>query len=338
MHPDLFRFRSCRWLALIAALALAGCLAPAPADRAHQDTTATATASGHDASRHFSGAALAVARAAEHGDAAAIGRLLRDDGFDPDTAFSRENGLPLVAWPVTTGSPDGLKALLEHGADPNARRPERDTDRFHDGSTRERHRHDNALVLAARADDPTYLRLLLEHGGDPNTRSMAGEPLTLVAFLAGNRWDNVKLLIEEGADIDADTWSGPPIQWYSGRGGFAQVYWLLERGADVRVRTQGFQPAPRDAEGRYLPQPHMPEDGHAWLLYDENGKPVPAVRDTVIDDIYWHPGNPDAPEWQRKCQQWLQARGIARPPLPDHLREMRRSFGFPHEESEIPLL
>ena len=335
MRPDPFRWRSCCWIALLACVALAGCLAPTPGDRGGHRTASSASAD--DAARHFSGDALAVARAAERGDAAAVARLLGEGGFDPDTAFSRETGLPLVAWPVIAGNADGLRALLEHGADPNARRPERDTDRFHDGSTRERHRHDNALVVAARADDPTYLRLLLEHGGDPDTRSLAGEPLTLVAFLAGNRWDNVKLLIERGADIDADTWSGPPIQWYSGRGGFEQVHWLLERGADVRVRTRGFEPAPRDADGRYLPQADMPRDGHAWLRYGADGKPVPAVRDTVIDDIYWHPGNPDAPQWQRRCQQWLQARGIARPSMPDHLREMRRKLGFPYEESQIPL-
>lgn len=349
MRPDRFRWRSSFWLALAAGLALAGCLAPTPTDGSKAAARAArSTAGNEDAARHFSGDALALARAAERGDAAAIAAFIgktasgktasANTTLDPDTLFSRRDGLPLIAWPVRTGQLDGLRTLLEHGADPDARRPERIEQRQPDGSGGLRYTHDNALVLAARLEDPRFLRLLLEHGGDPNTQSVAGEPLTLVAFLAGNRWENVQLLIERGADIDAETWSGPPIQWYSGRGAFRQVFWLLERGADVHVRTQGFQPAPRDAEGRYLPQPQMPKDGHTWLLYDAQGKPVPVVRDTVIDDIYWHPGTPDAPEWQRKCQQWLQARGIARPSMPDHLREMRRTFGLPHEEAEIPLL
>ena len=157
-----------------------------------------------------------------------------------------------------------------------------------------------------------------------------------MAFLSGNLWGNVKLLIEQGADVNAATWSGPPIQWYSGRGGFEQVDWLLEHGADVHVRTPGFASAPRDDAGKPLPQPNMPKDGHAWLLYDDDGKPVPVVRDTVIDDIYWHPGNQAAPQWQRKCQAWGKARGIPRPSMPDHLREMRRTFGLPYREGEIP--
>ncbi|MEA9656509.1 ankyrin repeat domain-containing protein, partial [Xanthomonas campestris pv. raphani] len=54
--------------------------------------------------------------------------------------------------------------------------------------------------------------------------------------------------------------------------------------------------------------------------------------------IFWHPGNPKDPQWQRQCQQWLLKRGYERPPLPENYRSMRKAFHFPSEEKEIPLL
>jgi hypothetical protein len=58
----------------------------------------------------------------------------------------------------------------------------------------------------------------------------------------------------------------------------------------------------------------------------------------VIESIFWRPGNPKDPSWQRKCQQWLLQHGYKRPPLPDNFRDMRKSFGLPYDEKDIPLL
>lgn len=297
----------------VLAVLLAACTAPRPAalearagEARPSDVRAGDGRSRHGAERGFQGKALALAIAAEQGRADVVRRLMVEDKVDPDTVFSREDGLPLVAWPVVAGNAEGLRALLDNGADPDARRPEAVDKRVPDGSGGRYPQYENALVLAAQSPDPAYLRLLLAHGGNPDTRNRNNEPLTYVAFLARNQWANVRLLIEGGADIEGASWSGRPIDWYSRRGGFEQTYWLLQRGADPNRVLRGAGGAPD-----YMP---------------------------VVADIYWHPGSPDTVAWQRKCQHWLRDKGIARPPMPQHLRDMRRAFKFPHEEGDIPLL
>ncbi len=58
------------------------------------------------------------------------------------------------------------------------------------------------MVYAAKMDDPRFLELLLKHGGDPNTRNSANETLLFQAFVSGNQWKNIQVLIENGASIN----------------------------------------------------------------------------------------------------------------------------------------
>ncbi|MBD9369878.1 hypothetical protein [Xanthomonas sp. XNM01] len=96
---------------------------------------------------------------------------MRERRIDPDTLFGGSNGgLPLLAWPIVRGNPEGLRSMLEHGADPDAGKAYETRDR----GTRH---HANAMVLAAGERDQTYLMLLLDHGGDPDTRNANNEAL-----------------------------------------------------------------------------------------------------------------------------------------------------------------
>jgi hypothetical protein len=153
------------------------------------------------------------------------------------------------------------------------------------------------------------LKLLLDHGGDPNTRNSNDESLLFQAYIWHNQWKNVQLLVERGADVNALTQGDSILFNYSSRGGFEQTYWLLQHEADPTVGTFINQPAP----------PALP-------------------RHLIVEDIFWHPGNPNDPTWQRRCQQWLLQRGFKRPPMPDDYRTMRKNLGFPYEEKNIPLL
>lgn len=246
-----------------------------------------------------------LAIAAERGDVAEVRRLMKEEGVDPDRIFSVD-GMPLLAWPILTRSPAGLKAMLENGADPNARSP-KPIHRVHQGRVIATYYEDNAMVWAAKAEDPIYLKLLLDHGGDPNTRNSNNETLLKQAFLAGNQWENVKLLVERGADVNATSQGETLLVHYASRGAFKHVYWLLEHGADPL---------------------------HNGLRAPD----APKKQSHVVDAIFWHPGFPELREWQRRCQQWLLARGIQRSPMPKHFRQMRKDLGFPYEESQIPLL
>ena len=119
-----------------------------------------------------------------------------------------------------------------------------------------------------------------------------------------------KLLIENGADINESNLGATDtvLGWYTARGGFNFAYWLLEHGADPTL-----------------------------VYYPSGGLNLPP-RQMIVEEIYWGITTPDLLPWQKKCQQWLIARNITRPPMPEHIRSTRKAFGFPSEEKDIPLL
>lgn len=259
--------------------------------------------SAHGAGDYFDGRALQLAVASESGDSETIERLVKEEGVDPDKTFARRDGIPLLAWPLRARSLEGLAALLEAGADPNARESKQ--------MNGEMIHFNNAMVYAAKMDDPRYLELLLKHGGNPNTRNINNETLLLQAFLSGNQWKNIQVLIENGANINESSLSmgdDTVLSWYTRRGGFDSAYWLLEHGADPTVSK---------------PSAHA-SDG--------------AARQKMVEDLYWEITTPDLLPWQKKCQQWLIARNIPRPPMPEHIRRKREAFGFPTKEEDIPVL
>ncbi len=274
-------------------LASAACSAPAAPEAYRATLRAPYT---------FEGNALALAEAVDRQDADAVGRLMRDEGVNPDVLFGEE-AIPVVAWPVINKNLIGLQLLLDNGADPNARMLD---------TSRERGQHrNNAMVYAAELSDTRYMALLLDHGGDPNTLNSNGNPITHVAWV-NNEWPTIQHLVERGADINMDLHGSDgyntPVNWYSSFGTFENVYWLLERGADP---TRAIRSPPGSVHPMRMP---------------------------VVDDIYWLPIKPTGLEWQKKCQQWLVAKGIPRQSMPEYLKNNRRRLGFPYEEEDIPLL
>ena len=261
-----------------------------------------AASSAHGAGDYFQGKALQLAIASESGDSDTIARLIKEEGVNPDTTFASRDGIPLIAWPLRARSLGGLNALLEAGADPNARESKH--------MNGEMIHFNNAMVFAAMMDDPRYLALLLKHGGDPNIRNVNNETLLFQAFISGNQWENVKLLIEKGANINAPNRASDDtiLSSYTSRGGFDSAYWLLEHGADPTLEL-----APLPGSG----QP---------------------ARQLMVEDIYWEITTPDLLPWQRKCQQWLIERNIPRPPMPGNILKKRAAFGYPTDEKDIPLL
>jgi ankyrin repeat protein len=298
--PRLFLRGAC----LLLALALAGCDFSPPAASAAQHSK-------YSLDRVFKDPrAQALALAAEQGNAQEVQRLMKQDHVNPDVIFSDDDsGMPLVAWPIFTLNPAGLKAMLENGANPNARKPEQRTELYKDGSGGTFYNYNNAMVWAAKQEDPIYLKLLLDHGGDPNTRNSNDESLLFQAFIWHNQWRNVQLLVERGAEINDVTQRGTILYDYASRGAFQEAYWLLQHGADPTIGDQLNQPAP-PAPPRYL----------------------------VVEAIFWQPIKPIGLVWQRKCQHWLLQHGYKRPPMPEVYRETRKESGFPYEEKDIPLL
>ena len=259
----------------------------------------------HFAHRYYQGPALQLAIAAEHGDVRRVQRLMKDKGVNPDTVFGGSDHYPLVAWPLMSRNLEGLRALLENGADPNARYPEPKS------YGKERvYYYNNAMVYAAKLEDPRFLELLLEYGGNPDTRDSNNEILMVDAFLSGNLWKNIQTLVEHGANINAENIGRADtiLRHYTSRGGFNQAWWLIQHGADPTLTI-----AANKVTG-------APE------------------RMLMAEAIFWEITTPEHAEAQRNCQQWLLARGIERMPMPEHLRRKREAFGYPTDEADIPLL
>jgi uncharacterized protein len=270
------------WLAL-ALLALAACREPADAAPASAtDTQGSKVPQTLDIARHFSGPELALARAAAAGDGNEVRRLVHEERADPNAISP--GGLPLVAWPVLQGNVAGVSALLDNGADANREVPAAG----------------HAIAWAAKAPDPQLLQAFLDHGGKVDSVNADGEPLAMVAALAG-RWDNVKLLVERGADVDATAHGmpGDTLLGHYSAGQFDKAEWLLQHGADPSWRIE--QAIDRTRVGA---QP-------------------------IIENIYWWPVQaarfPQLADAQRRCQDLVAARGHAAPAEPPHLARLRAS-------------
>ena len=91
------------------------------------------------------------------------------------------------------GHADAVAALLEYGADPNARNEY--------GST--------PLIKAGRGGHTSVMSALLKHGADPNSRDVFGKSALMKAG-AGGHVQAVNVLLEAGADRDATDMFGFP--------------------------------------------------------------------------------------------------------------------------------
>jgi hypothetical protein len=156
----------------------------------------------------------ALAKAGCEGDVARIKQLVAQ-GVKVDSP-GKDDGRPLF-WVMECHNHDGLKALLELGADPN----------YAYGG------HASAIWIAAREKDVDTLKLLLEHGGDLNHRYYDDSPLIRALTLGAETgyWKNYYLLLDAGADINQPGELDHTVaEWAVTLGQPAKVAELLERG------------------------------------------------------------------------------------------------------------
>jgi uncharacterized protein len=156
--------------------------------------------------------------------------------------------------PQPTGeldSPDIVKILLEHHADPNARMTARGFVLHHDSPG-------NSLLIAgstpfmkaATTSDVRLMKLLLEYGANPNISTQ--NHTTPLMAAAGLNWTDISSLGSEDASLEAIKLCmehGADVNAFNDLGETA-LHGAAQRGADKVVRFLAAQGATLDAKNR----------------------------------------------------------------------------------------
>lgn len=203
-------------------------------------------------------------------------------GGDPDAV--NEEGRPLMLLPVDHGDLATFRALLAAGGDPDLRLPKGQT----------------LMQNVVQVPGTSFTETMLAAGVDPDMRNGNDEPMTRHAAL-WNEWEDVKLLIEAGADLEAVAHGTPGntlLSFYA-MGAWDKVHWLMSRGARADYERLD---APRGHEDRIGATP-------------------------ILEAIFWRDTDPVAfPEgaaWQARAQDLALRQGYERPPEPARFRQDR---------------
>lgn len=156
---------------------------------------------GNDYRLYQSTPAWALAKAVEVGDIEKIKEEVLQKKVSVDHQESRF-GKTLLMLAIFNSEYDSVKSLLELGANPNQH------DTF---------KGETPVIVAAGNADPKYLKLVLAYKGDPNSienvfsgpkkrinsgRNSALTKAVLPSVMGKKNLENVKLLVEAGADIN----------------------------------------------------------------------------------------------------------------------------------------
>ncbi|PWC09284.1 hypothetical protein B4923_20360 [Brenneria roseae subsp. americana] len=222
------------------------------------------------ASELFEPPMAALLQSIQKGDEAAARQQL-SQGLDLNIQ-GKEGITPLLWLVYETQDKKAVRLALKLGADPN----------YKDGSG------DSIVNRVSGVRDPDWLRIVLDAGGDPNSIGRLGQP-ALFSAINEERWADIKLLVERGADVNlTDEQRTTSTHYAAYLDLYDIVYWLIEQGADTTIR-------------------------------DRTGSDLAfSVEDSLS---IMSPQSPQYP-WALKVKQLLQQRGVKFPPLsPAEVRE-----------------
>jgi ankyrin repeat protein len=133
-----------------------------------------------------------------------------------------DDGHTPLQWAASVGNHEAVKALLQHGADPNLSSEPISTTALH-----------FAAVVSAE-----MVALLCSAGAQPNSRNDIGMTPVMVAAKLG-RLDIVKLLVKYGALLEVyDNHVRGPLHWSTIGGDHPELNsYLIQAGADPLAKT-----------------------------------------------------------------------------------------------------
>ncbi len=171
------------------------------------------------------GSSMTIWEAVEQEDLDAIRAYVRNGG-DLVVGARRLGKTPLL-HALVLQKKDSYKTLLELGADPNT---------ICRGGGEIMLPNSSVVHHAALEEDPFWLRAALESGGDPNKMNGArglqkGRPLRFA--IMEEHLENVRLLCEYGADVNAPIDELGLSALYLACGSFEIVFFLLSQSADI---------------------------------------------------------------------------------------------------------
>ena len=200
--------------------------------------------------------ARALAKASGKGKVKSIEEFVRS-GVDVDSRGSQ--GATPLFWAMSNYK--GFNKLLELGADPNIV--------YGDGNT--------VINMAVRMKDKRFLESLLKHGGNPNLKTGDSSQETPIFGALALGKGRVNLLLSAGANIDAqNTFGTTPVMTAVGRGDFEIAYYLLDQGADYKIKNKAGE----------------------------------TLVERVSDKIGAMRAGSDAAKWQARVIDWLESRGV----------------------------
>jgi ankyrin repeat protein len=166
-----------------------------------------------------------------------------------------------------------MVTLLENGADPNLR--------ITSPQAQPTMLNRSVVTIVSGTPDNEYLKILLDHGGDINAKDSDHEPILIgMIFEEPPNYEGMNLLLDRGADINATDSSGSTLLHIMARlSDYEHVYYMLQRGADFRIKTIGGFDLSND------------------------------VFNTKVNKEEF----PQGYEWQRKCKEFLLAHGMKDP-------------------------
>ncbi len=152
-----------------------------------------------------------------------LGDLL-EAGADPNK--EEKNGVTPLIWSMIKQNIISYEWLILHGADPNYIAKNTDKNVL------------SVMQAAAIAEDSNYLQIALKYGGNPNQRLPISDGTILISAVENNRINNIKLLINAGANINHQDKNGyTPIMMAVLANRYQICCVLMELGADIKLKT-----------------------------------------------------------------------------------------------------
>lgn len=198
-----------------------------------------------------------IGLAACKGDAEQATRLFNASKVNINTKFPLNQGgikeVTVLYWVTGCNNVDGVRALLELGADPNMKLGDDFSSMWH---------------ASGFGGHPDILRLMIEHGGNLNQDDASGISLLMRAYET-KQMDSFNYLLEQGADVNYVTSIGVTAIEYANDS--PTILKLLQHGANVHLDR--------------VIRNHA-ESCNEWIRdypEGENGKNCVAIKKILID-------------------------------------------------------